>query len=233
MNGPPIHLWSISAPLKEMQGGHRARVFRTIGLDRDVVFKATTRSEAALEWLFKAHDFAESAGLIVPRLLPSATGRLSENNWTCEPFLVGDQLRPSQIGELKTPIRRMQRAASGIPQRPGFQSARALIHSDKGGDIDLTRMPAALAKKCRAAFAGLDDTPDTLVHGDLNAANLIRMESGRLGLVDWDEARLDHPVFDLGQINRGSTSQQARLAWEIACCWMREPDRARDLAKTF
>ncbi len=230
-NGPPIHLWSISAPLTEMHGGHRARVFRTTGLERDLVFKTTTRSEAALGWLSQAYDLAESAGLVVPRLLPSAAGFLTEAGWTCEPFLDGDQLPPSQLGELETPIRRMQRAASGMPQRPSFQSARALIYSDKGGDIDLTQMPAALSAKCRTAFADLDATPETLVHGDLNASNVMRLNDGQLALIDWDEARLDHPVFDLGQFSSSDpTRQRALLAWEIACCWTREPDRARRLA---
>ncbi len=56
--------------------------------------------------------------------------------------------------------------------------------------------------------------------------------------MDWDEARVDVPAFDLAALPDDaladpSTSgdrqllRRAALAWEVATCWTVEPDYAR------
>ena len=71
----------------------------------------------------------------------------------------------------------------------------------------------------------------TLVHGDLNFANLLRCPDGRVTLIDWDECRRDLSLFDLAVLP-GARAVEARalLAWEAACSWHREPDYARTMA---
>lgn len=48
-------------------------------------------------------------------------------------------------------------------------------------------------------------------------------------LLDWDEARLDHPAFDLPLANPPAILRRARLAHEILSAWTIEPYYARRL----
>src|SRR5215475_10775317 len=41
------------------------------------------------------------------------------------------------------------------PQRPGFAATRDLLSTDRGGDVDLTQMPAGAVADCRRAWARL------------------------------------------------------------------------------
>jgi aminoglycoside phosphotransferase (APT) family kinase protein len=82
----------------------------------------------------------------------------------------------------------------------------------------------------------LPDTATAVIHGDPGAGN-IRMADGRVGLLDWDEARVDTPLLDLGALPPDSAlplagvhrlvARRAALAWEVACCWTAEPAYAR------
>ena len=126
----------------------------------------------------------------------------------------------------------MGKAAASTPQRPGFATARDLIDTDRGGDIDLAAMPAALADQCRAAWSLLPSAPTTIIHADLTTENILVKGDGTPVLLDWDEARVDLAVFDDHSIGKASDpiTQAAALAFEIAVCWCIEPERARRLA---
>ncbi len=220
--------------MRLLAGGNRNTVLRTVGRDRDLVFKSTTRSEAALEWLtpvMDAAEAAEAAEFIVPRLIPSDRGNLSEAGWTAEPFLNGVPADPDRIRKLGPDIKQFQKHTHRIPQRPGFVSAHEFLHTTKGGDIDLTVVPDTLADAITAALAALDDRT-AIIHSDLTPSNVLITPEGRTALIDWDEARRDHPAFDLAQFGAVTDVEaRAALAWEIACCWKTEPERARDLAE--
>lgn len=228
---PPIHLWSVEADLRSLSGGSRNAVLRTVGLVQDLVFKSTERSEAALAWLERPHAAAKAAGVVVPEMLSSTRGNLNENGWTAERLIDGLPISAERLPALLPKIRDLHRLAKDVPQRPGFLASRDLIGCDTGGDIDLTVMPPDLVQTCRAAFEALDDDAETLVHGDLSPPNVLECADGRIALIDWDEARRDLPIFDTGQLTRtNATEKRALLAWEIACCWQKEPDRARALS---
>lgn len=231
MKNPPIHLWSVAAELRPLAGGNRNTVLRTLGLPQDLVFKSTSRSAAALDWLTPVMDAAEAAGFVVPRLIPSDRGNLSEAGWTAEPFLEGVPATETELQSLAPHILRFQRRADPLPQRPGFVTARDFLHTTKGGDIDLTVMPDTLAAAITTALAALDDRT-TIIHSDLAPSNVLMTPDGHNALIDWDEARRDHPAFDLAQFGEATEIEtRAALAWEIACCWKTEPERARDLAE--
>ena len=168
---PPIDLWSVAAELRPLAGGNRNAVLRTVGLAHDLVFKSTTRAPAALDWLTPVMDAAEAAGFIVPRLIPSDRGHLSEAGWTAEPFLEGQPTGPERLRKLGQRIARFQTLSAPLPQRPGFVSAREFLHTTKGGDIDLTAMPNKLANACRTAMAALDDRT-AIIHSDLTPPNV-------------------------------------------------------------
>jgi hypothetical protein len=149
-----------------------------------------------MEWLMPVLDLAEQSGFIVPRPIKSTRGRYIEEGWICEPFLDG---RMFQTGEVRNIVSRLQILhirGQTFKQRPGFLAAADLIASAFGGDIDLRVMPAELVALCRRAWSQIADRSKSLVHGDVHASNLIWTKNGGVGLVDWDEARVDAVLFD-------------------------------------
>ncbi len=220
---PPLSAWGLSGAPEALAGGFRNTVLR-VG---DHVLKTTRRSEAAITWLLPVLHHAGDAGLIVPALRRAGNGCFVVDGWTCEPYLPGAPTSPSVIA---AKVQAMHAALRDWPQRPGFASARDLCTRDCGGDIDLGAMPAALVRRLRAAWAKVP-SQRTVVHGDLNAQNILTDASGRHVLIDWDEARCDAPLFDLGPLD--THPSRAALAWEVAACWQLEPDRARALAHHF
>jgi Ser/Thr protein kinase RdoA (MazF antagonist) len=67
----------------------------------------------------------------------------------------------------------------------------------------------------------------TVVHGDPGREN-VRIVGGRAILLDWDEARVDLPAFDLAVLPGADEAiVQAAHAWEAATCWRAEPEYAR------
>lgn len=89
-------------------------------------------------------------------------------------------------------------------------------------------MPKEIVKKCRVAWGELPDVTPCTIHADFGSENILVMDGQAPALIDWDECRVDTPVFDL-DADKGSEISKARLAWEIACCWEIEPKRARNL----
>ncbi len=94
-------------------------------------------------------------------------------------------------------------------------------------------MPAAAVAACRRAWARLDGTPEAVVHGDPGPAN-IRISAAGVGLIDWDEARVDHIDLDLAELpgsplppGRLAVARAAATAWEAASGWTAEPAYAR------
>lgn len=231
---PPQTLWITAQELVPLAGGARNTVLRTTGLPRDLVFKSTRHSAPAIEWLQDVHDAAERAGLVAPKLIPSKRGNLVENGWTCETFLEGTPLGREDMAALMPSISAFHRATCCLPQRPGMRSSLELCEFASAKDIDLTVLPPDLVKRMRNAWSALEHHEMGVVHGDLTPANALVLMSGRLALLDWDEARRDATVFDLAQLGpQGPDVTKACLAWEIAVCWLVEPQRARQLAEAF
>jgi aminoglycoside phosphotransferase (APT) family kinase protein len=127
---------------------------------------------------------------------------------------------------------------AGWPQRPGFASTRELLTAERGGDVDLTRMPADAVAACRAAWQRLAGRPEAVVHGDPGPPN-IRITPDGVGLLDWDEARVDYTDLDLAELPAAelpatdllpselARARRAATAWEAANGWTVEPSYAR------
>ncbi|MBO9472848.1 phosphotransferase [Shimia sp. R10_1] len=231
---PPAHLWGISASLERLAGGHRNSVWRTVGLDRELVFKSTQRSEAAIAWVNTVQVIAREAGLHAPQMHRAQNGHWAAAGWLCEDFIAGQGLSPRDAQDLVDPLTRFHARAKDIPQRPSFLSTADLLKQDAGGDVDLSAMPADLVICCRSAWAAVQAGPATAIHGDIAAGNVLRAADGNLWLIDWDECRRDLPLYDqIAMADLGKESRRAHLAWEVACCWHREPTRARRLAENL
>ena len=231
MDLPPISYWGVQARLQPLTGGHRHRVFRTLGREPELVFKTTDRSEAALAWLHPVLDAARTCGLVVPKMVATQAGTWLADGWTCETFVRGAPATSQDRVQLVEPIAAFHAKTAHLSQRPGFADVDALQRATTGGDVDLSAMPSALVAACRAAWRDGVAGPLSVVHGDLSLGNIIRCADGQIAVIDWDECRRDATVFDTAVLEPATPAQnRARLAWEVACCWTREPDRARDLA---
>lgn len=213
-----------------MEGGHRNQVFRSLGPD-PVVFKSCQRSEAAVRWLLPVLDIAVASGFVTAPPRQSLDGRYVAEGWTCEPFIPGKPADKSDLEHLHFLIEAFHDSSRSVPQRPGFLSTSALQREPQGGDVDLSVMPPDLAGACRAAWAAVETGNETVIHGDLCAANVVLCPDGRFALIDWDEARRDLAGFDL--VHRDGIDmawQRAHLAWETACSWTLEPAYAQGRA---
>lgn len=231
--------WQSCTILDRLHGGHRNMAYLIECQGELHVAKSTRRSPEALAWLGPVHDLAEAAGLRVPRLVPCTDGRLAVSGITVEKFLEGTPPAPGQLTDLLPRLQEFHTLARAIPQRPGFAASRQLLHLAQGGDVDLTQMPPELVAHCRQQWRAWPDAPQSVVHGDLSLNNLLVTETGQLGLVDWDEARVDLILFDTlnGRTAQGEQltkgEENLLLSWEIAVCWLVEPAYAQRLAADF
>ncbi len=175
------------------------------------------------------------AGFIVPRFALSEDGRLVANGLTLETYEPGEKVTKDVLPQLQARFATFHGLSKDLPQRPGFASSSDLLEADRGGDIDLSQMPADLARLCRAAWEPFKDLPQAGLHGDLNPDNLLRRPDGAFVLLDWDEARVDAPLYDqaalLGRYAVGEVAWRAFEAWEVAVCWLVEPEHARRVAR--
>jgi Ser/Thr protein kinase RdoA (MazF antagonist) len=228
--------WDATRLLHELGGGHRNGVYLVEHPEGLRVAKTTRRDEAALAWLLPVHDAARRAGLVVPTPLPSRDGALVVDGVTLEPFIAGRPLEPDELPAVGALLERFHALTRDLPQRPGFRSSADLLHAGRGGDVDLAGMPPAIAERCRAAWRHFARAPRSVVHGDVNPANLTRTADDRVALLDWDEARVDASAFDTLALDRalGRTLAPADAetldAWEVAVSWHVEPAYARRLA---
>jgi Ser/Thr protein kinase RdoA (MazF antagonist) len=226
---PDLSAFGIHGDVTPLPGGHRNAVWRVAGPGGPLIAKSTMRSEAALRWLLPVQAAARTAGFAVPGMIAAPDGRLAPQGWTLEPFVPGRPATAADLAALLPRLQDLHRATAAWPQRPGFASARALITGDRGGDVDMTALPADLALACRAAWAALSGD-DCAIHGDLTPGNVLLTPEGP-ALLDWDEARCDLPAFDtLACAAPDAIITRAHLAWEVACGWRREPGYARALA---
>ena len=128
---------------------------------------------------------------------------------------------------------RLHELTAEWPQRPGFLTARQLLTDRRGGDVDLDRMPDDAVGLVRDAWSAMSDGPCAVVHGGVGSSS-VRLVDGRVALLEWDDARVDHPWFDLAELpvrhlDRGDivAACAAAHAWEAASAWTPEPAYAR------
>lgn len=202
-----------------------------------VAVRRGRRSGPSLAWELDLLRALDRAGFVVPRPLPATDGSLQHDGVCVLSWLDGEEpASESHWRDVAQTLRRLHRFTAGWPRRPGFAGTRELLRVDAGGDVDLRAMPAGAVAACRAAWAGIADEPRSVVHGDPGAAN-VRIGRAGVGLIDWDEARVDASVLDLAEHPhadaliepdvRRFAVRRAATAWEAANGWRIEPDYAR------
>lgn len=213
MTFAPLAAWPGASVLGPMAGGARSRLWRVDLAGAPCVARKTGASEAALRWLTVTQRLAERAGIVTAPLIATATGALSAGGLTLEPLLAGHPGTRGDLAALRPALTRFHRLARHLPERPGHPPLSILAQG----------LPPNMARAIRAS---LPRGPVSAIHGDLHPGNLIRLTSGRIALIDWEESRRDLVALDPPE--RGSA---AHIAYEIAAGWHAEPARARGMAR--
>lgn len=229
--------WPEVRPGEPLGGGNRNAVLGATLRGERVVVRRTRRANDALAWELDLLTELAATGFIVPRPIPASDERLFHEGVCVLSWLDGDP--PESNGDWRavaSTLQRLHSVTASWPQRPGFAGTRELLDATRGGDVDLAEMPEDGVARCRAAWRAIAGEPRSVVHGDPGAQN-IRLTRAGVGLLDWDEARVDASVLDLAENplavelvlprSRLAAVQTAATAWEAANGWVIEPDYAR------
>lgn len=220
-----------------MGGGHRNEVWAARLAGRRLVARLSHRSAASLAWETSLLAALADAGIRVPRIVPAADSRLQIDALVVTDWLDSDP--PASDGDWRRvadALARLHTVTRDWPQRPGCRSTRELLTANVGGDVQLDRMPPEAASRVRDAWRAVAAEPAAVVHGDPSPDNL-RLADGQVGMLDWDEARVDAAILDLAALpldcsdclgpGRWAAARRAVDAWEVANAWQAEPDYAR------
>lgn len=227
--------WGRLRVVGPLGGGHRNNVVELRRGRQRLVARQSGRPVAGLDWELDMLASLDRAGFRVPATITSLDGRRHVQGVVVQSWLDGSPPGPGDWPAVAAELRRLHELTAEWPQRPGFASTRELLATDRGGDVDLSAMPADVVAACRQAWRRLASAGggEAVVHGDPGPSN-IRMNGGRVGLLDWDEARVDHADLDLADLpvpgfggERLATASAAVRAWETASGWLIEPSYAR------
>lgn len=245
---PNISAWPGVVITGTLTGGARAGVYAARRGHQRLVVKVSPRVAASLDWELDLLLALSQAGVKAP--VPVAT---QDGRWRAGPVFISSFL-PGQPPATAAHWRAAAAAVAaahevtrGWPQRPGSANASRLMTTERGADVDLAAMPPDAVDLVRACWqplleksAAVEGGRACVVHGDLGAGAFL-VDGDEVGIIDWDEARVDVPVFDLAdlastagdgvEVPAGITRQVlagASLAWETATCWVPEPAYARE-----
>ena len=217
--------------------GLRNRVWTIRLRGERCVARQNDRVGEALDWELDLLGALHDEGFNVPLPIATASGERRVGGLVVLSFIEGREPDGKRDAELVgDELRRLHGLMPARPQRPGFRACHELITTDRGGDVDMSRMPAEDAALCRSAWRELAEREPAVIHGDPSPTN-IRIDGDRVGLLDWDEARVDSPLLDLGALPNAESAgispadfdraRRASVAWEVAVCWQLESDYAR------
>ena len=228
-----LEAWGQLEVADVLGGGNRNTVMEARLAACRVVVRRSRRPPASLDWEADLLDHLARNGLRVPVVVPALDGRRHIDGVMVQTWLDGMPPGTADWPAVTAFLRRLHKMTAAWPQRPGSASTSDLLTADRGGDVDLSAMPADAVTDCRRAWARLDGSPQAVVHGDPGAAN-IRISTDGAGLLDWDEARVDYTDLDLAELPgsdlpppRLALARGAATAWEAANGWLIEPSYAQ------
>jgi Ser/Thr protein kinase RdoA (MazF antagonist) len=214
--GPDVWAWSGVTLVERVTGGQRNEVWVAESPHGSVAVRRSRRSAASLAWELGLIDALDRAGFRVPVAVRTDDGASERGGVVVQRWL--DGRRPSS----------RRRLASGR------RRARAGRHGCSA-DVDLSALPDDAVELVLAAFRAVGDVEVSVVHGDPGPPNIRIDDDGIVGLLDWDESRVDvvlHDLSELGVRLLGDADHQRAMrlshASEAANAWRLEPDDARN-----
>jgi Ser/Thr protein kinase RdoA (MazF antagonist) len=231
--GGVLDPWGPLRVVGRLGGGNRNEVLEVRRGGERLVARRSRRSAASLGWEVRLLEHLAGCGVRVPTIIPTVDGRRHLGGVVVMSWLPGRPPTAEDWPLVAATLRRVHRVTRGWPQRPGSASTRELLVAERGGDVNLAAMPAEAVVACRRAWAALAGSPEAVVHGDPGPSN-IRITASGVGLLDWDEARVDASDLDLAELpgsglppERLTVVRAAATAWEAANGWTVEPSYAR------
>ncbi|MEO1062671.1 MAG: phosphotransferase [Actinomycetota bacterium] len=226
--------WGRVEVIGSLGGGHRNDVVEVLVDGVRAVARTSRRPTVSLSWELDLLRHLADEGFRVPRTVPALDGRRYVDGIVVQTFVEGRApSSEADWGRVVAELVRLHEATVDWPQRPGARAVADLEPGDRSGDVDLAAMPVSVVEECRRAWAPLAGLPRSAVHGDPGAGNL-RIAGDGVGLIDWDEARVDAGVLDLADVPTrpldeplASIAARAAHAWEAANGWTIEPAYAR------
>jgi Ser/Thr protein kinase RdoA (MazF antagonist) len=166
--------------------------------------------------------------------LTDRDGRQHVNGVVVQRWLHGRPPESDQDWQLvAATLQRLHHLTAEYPQRPGCYAVAQLTRSSLSVDADINSLPTDVASVVLSVFANVAEMPVSVIHGDPMAGNLRIDDSEVVGLLDFDESRVDvawHDLSNLGIqiLNDSDRAQAAQLsdAWETANGWIPERDYA-------
>ncbi|MEM8923787.1 MAG: phosphotransferase [Actinomycetota bacterium] len=228
--------WRHLTLVAPVAGGHRNEVWEGgIGATR-VAVRRSRRSGGSLAWELDLIEHLAAEGFRVPVVVPTDDGRRSAGDVVVQRWLDGPPpASPADWHRVGRELQRLHDATRGYRQRPGCCTVGELSDVRRSVDADLDAVPFDVEKRVTAVFAAVADAPVAVVHGDTHAGNLRMADDGAVGLLDWDESRLDvtwHdlsslPGVDLLPVEARERAERLSHAWEAVNAWTTEPHYAR------
>jgi hypothetical protein len=148
--------------------------------DLDCVGRWSRQSAQSLDWEFALIDTLHTAGLVVPRPVPTRSGERHHQGLTVTPKLPGPHPRgPEDWQAVLNVLRRINELTRDWPPRPGLPGA-----------VDLTDLPAEHRHRLTAGPG------PCVVVGRTRRRDIVMTPDGP-AFVDFAHARVDWPVLDL------------------------------------
>lgn len=229
-----VRAWGGLDLIEPVAGGNRNQVWRGRLNGLAVAVRRSRRPPDSLAWELDLLDHLGQNGFRVPMTVSCDDGRRSAGPVVVQTWIDGRQ--PSSEADwdrVANELRRLHGATGVHGQRPGCVTVRELRARRRSVDADLDAIPPMIADRILEVFDQMGDIPIAVVHGDPGPENVRIDSEGSVGLLDWDESRVDltwHDLSNLGvQVLDDADHQRAQFlsnAWEAANGWATEPDYA-------
>lgn len=226
--------WGDLRLVARIEESNRNEVWRAQLDGRAVSVRRSRRSPASLEWELDLIDRLDAPGFVVAGVERTVDGERSVDGVVVQRWLEGRP--PSSDADWQLVAETLQRLHALEPrpgQRPGCAAAAELGRNSHSVDADMSALPDDVWTEVATVFAAFRDSATCVVHGDPNASNIL-INDGIVGLLDFDESRIDVPDHDLSELGvtvldgeRQRAAKRLSNAWETANAWVAEPDYAR------
>lgn len=203
-----------------------------------VAVRQSRRSAASLQWELDLISALAAEGFVVPDIIETDDGRRHVDGVVVQRWIDGaPPTSTSDWTAVADELRRLHRSvdlAVVLGQRPDCCSVSELGQRRCSVDADLDVIPDDVLAVLQPVFDEFSGVPSVIVHGDPDPSNLRITSNGSVGLLDWDESRLDVPFHDLSNLGTQvladdlhARANRLSHAWEVANAWTAEPGYAR------
>ena len=232
---PDVGPWPALGLVGRAVGGSRSEVWLGDLDDQRVAVRRSRRRGASLEWELDLLAALAEHGFLVPQVIPAADGSRHIDGLVVQQWIPGR--RPEGDADWRAVAQelvRLHQATRDHLQRPGCCSLDELDAQRRSVDADLASLPTAVEAEIRSVLVLAEALERAVIRGDPGPDNVRLTAGGRVGFLDWDEARVDVTVLDLADLGVPVLPPDEHVratlladAWETVNAWTAEPAYAR------